>query len=266
MDCINYLLEGASDTLTDDSQSSDDQSEEETQEDLVDSLDNACVAGIIQQASNFVLLSKQLEKIKGHDSLAGSSGHQAYLNKNVYRIFPVLSQEEKVAVISGSDNFLLASNMRKVTIPGNGNCFFLALATMILQQLSNNTLSSEAKTHFERIGLVKTSNAPNADVTEVATTLRRLVVDKWLSNPGDYEPFLTSEQNYYTEVMAFLQEDHLTAELGNSLPVAASNARRIPILVFTSMLNFPVLPVSPREKVLNKNPIFLAYNMEFAGH
>lgn len=87
MDCINYLLEGASDTLTDDSQSSDDQSEEETQEDLVDSLDNACVAGIIQQASNFVLLSNQLEKIKGYDSLTGSNGHQAYLNKNVYRIF-----------------------------------------------------------------------------------------------------------------------------------------------------------------------------------
>ena len=48
--------------------------------------DNACVAGIIQQASNFALLSKQLEKIKGHDSLTGSNGHQAYLDKNVYRI------------------------------------------------------------------------------------------------------------------------------------------------------------------------------------
>ena len=65
VDCINYQLEGASNTLTNDSQSSDDQSEEETLEDFVDSLDNACVAGIIQQASNFALLSKQLKKIKG---------------------------------------------------------------------------------------------------------------------------------------------------------------------------------------------------------
>ena len=89
---------------------------------------------------------------------------------------------------SDLDSFLLANNMRKVTIPGNGNCFFLALATMILQQLSNNTLSSEAKTHLERIGLVKASNAPNADVTEIATTLRRVVVDEWLSNPITQRP------------------------------------------------------------------------------
>ena len=138
---------------------------------------------------------------------------------------------------------------------------------MILQQLRNNTLSSEGKTHLERIGLVKASNAPKAhSVTEVATKLRRVVVDEWLSNPGDYEPFLTSEQNYYTEAISFLQEGHFAAELGSSMPLAASNALRIPILVFTSMLNFPVLPVSPRENVLNETPIFLAYDMEFAGH
>ena len=123
---------------------------------------------------------------------------------------------------------------------------FLALVTMILQQLRNNTLSSEGKTHLERIGLVKASNAPIAhSVTEVATKLRQVVVDEWLSNPGDYEPFLTSEQNYYTEAISFLQEGHFAAELGNSMPLAASNALRIPILVFTSMLHFPVLPVSP---------------------
>ena len=122
MDCINYLLEGISDTLTDDSQSSDDQSEEETQEDCADSLDNACVAGIIQQASNFVLLRKQLENIKGHDCLTGSNGHHTYLNKNVYRIFS--SFESRVNSDSHNansdlDSFLLVNNMRKVTIPGN---------------------------------------------------------------------------------------------------------------------------------------------------
>ena len=269
VDCINYLLEVASDTLTDDSQSSDDQSEEETQEDIVDSLDNACVAGIIQQASNFVFLSKQLEKIKGHDSLTGSIGHQAYLNKNVNCIFSSFESREKSDshnATSDLDSFLLANNIRKVIMVANAKKKQFPLPGIVLEQLSNDTLSSEAKTHLERIGLVKASTAPNADVTEVATSLRRLVVDKWLSNPGDYEPFLTSEQNYYTGAVAFLQGGHFAEELGNSMPLAASNALRIPILVFTSMLNFPVLPVYPRENVLNENPIFLAYDMEFAGH
>lgn len=71
---------------------------------------------------------------------------------------------------------------------------------------------------------------------------------------------------YISEVMAFLQEGHFAAELGNSMPLAASNALRIPIVVFTSMLNFPVLPVSPREIVLSENPIFLTYDMNYAGH
>ena len=103
------------------------QSEEETLEDFVDSLDNACVAGIIQQASNFALLSKQLEK--GHDSLTGSNGHQAYLNKNVYRIFSSFESRGKSDSHNDNsdlDSVLIANNMRKATISGNGNCFFLA--------------------------------------------------------------------------------------------------------------------------------------------
>ena len=128
VDCINYLLEGMSDTITDDSQSSDDQSEDETQEDCADSLDNACVAGIIQQACNFVLLSKQLENIKGHASFSGSNGHKAYLDKNIYRIFSTFESrgngDSHNANSSDLDSFLLANNMQKVTISGNGNCFF----------------------------------------------------------------------------------------------------------------------------------------------
>ena len=60
--CINHLLEETSDTFAEDSHSSDDQNEDESQEECADSLDNVCVAGIIQMASNFYLLSNQLEK------------------------------------------------------------------------------------------------------------------------------------------------------------------------------------------------------------
>lgn len=50
------------------------------------------------------------------------------------------------------------------------------------------------------------------------------------------------------------------------MPLAASNALRNPIVVFTSMLNFTVLPVMPREIVLSENLIFLVYDMNYAGH
>ncbi|KAJ7376194.1 hypothetical protein OS493_036308 [Desmophyllum pertusum] len=192
VNCINYLLEESSDTSSDDFHSSDDQNEEENQEDCSDSLSNVCVAGIIQLASNFALLT-----------------------------------------------------------------------TMILQQLNNEALTSEGKTHLESIGVITTSNL---HVKEIATALRRVIVDEWLVNKDHYEPFLTSGQNYYSEAKAFLQEGHFASQLGNAMPLAVSNALRIPIVVFTSMSNFPVLPVSPRERVLSENPICLVYDMNCAGH
>ena len=32
------------------------------------------------------------------------------------------------------------------------------------------------------------------------------------------------------------------------------------------MLNYPVLPVCPRERTLSDNPVYLVYDMDFAGH
>ena len=134
------------------------------------------------------------------------------------------------------DSFLLANNMQRVVIPGDGNCFFTAMATMILKQLRNGALCSEAKTHLERIEVIAASNL---HVKEVAMVLRRVVVEEWLENKAHYEPFLTSEENYFAEAKAFLQDGHFAAELGNSMPLAASNALHTPLVVFTSMLNFP---------------------------
>ena len=50
------------------------------------------------------------------------------------------------------------------------------------------------------------------------------------------------------------------------MPLAASNELRISIVVFRAMLNFPVLPICPRYRTLSDNPIYLAYDMSFAGH
>lgn len=116
---------------------------------------------------------------------------------------------------------------------------------------------------MENLGLIK---GANTDIKQMATALRQTIVDEWLANPSSYEPFLTSKQDYKTEANAFLQDGHFASELGNSMPLAASNALCISIVVFTAMLNFPVLPICPRDRTLSDNPIYLAYDMSFAGH
>ena len=40
----------------------------------------------------------------------------------------------------------------------------------------------------------------------------------------------------------------------------------LPIVVFTAMLNFPLLPISPQDKTLSDDPIYLVYDMSFGGH
>ena len=161
------------------------------------------------------------------------------------------------------DAFLHLNNLQRIKIPGDGNCFFVSLATMIQQQLAKGSLNPEEKTHMENLGLIKDANT---DIKQMATALRQTIVNKWLANPSSYEPFLTSGQDYKSEANAFLQDGYFASELGNSMPLAASNVLCISAVVFPAMLNFPVLPICPRDRTLSDNPIYLAYDMSFAGH
>ena len=134
---------------------------------------------------------------------------------------------------------------------------------MLQQQLEKGSLNAETKSHLETIDVIKSANA---DITQMAFTLRETVLNKWLANSSFYEPFLTSGHDDISEAKVFLQDGYFASELGNSMPLATSNALWIPIVVYTKMLNFPVLPVVPRESTLSVKPIYLVYDMDFAGH
>ena len=69
--------------------------------------------------------------------------------------------------------------------------------------------------------------------------------------------------DYETEANLFLQDSHFVSELGNSMPLAASNAMCLPIVVFNAMFNFPLLPICPQDKTLSDDPIYLVYNISF---
>lgn len=50
------------------------------------------------------------------------------------------------------------------------------------------------------------------------------------------------------------------------MPLAMSNILQIPLVIFTSMENYPITQVIPRTRVLSKVPIYLAYNHGDSGH
>lgn len=139
----------------------------------------------------------------------------------------------------------------------------VSLAIMIKQQLEKGILTAEGRAHLQQLGVIQSENF---DINHIASTLRHAIVNEWLSNPSSYEPFLTSGQDYKTEANLVLQDGHFASELGNSMPLAASNALCLPIIVFTAMLNFPLLPICPQDKTVSDEPIYLVYDMSFAGH
>ena len=67
------------------------------------------------------------------------------------------------------DAFIHLNNMQRIKIPGDGNCFFVSLATMLQQQLEKGSLNAETKAHLENIGVIKTANT---NIKQMVFTLR----------------------------------------------------------------------------------------------
>lgn len=103
---------------------------------------------------------------------------------------------------------------------------------------------------------------------EKIIVLRRLIVEEFFGqNRHVDEPFLvTSTDLYEKEAQKFLQPRFYESELGNCVPLAMSNILQMPIVIFTSMENYPVTHVIPRGRVLSEVPLYLSYDHSGSGH
>ena len=117
------------------------------------------------------------------------------------------------------DEFLASNSIQREKVLGE--VLFVSLAIMIKQQLGKGILTAEGRTRLQQLGVIQ---GENFEINHIASALRHVIVNEWLSNPSLYEPFLTSGQDYETEANLFLQDGHFASELGNSIPLAASNA------------------------------------------
>ena len=87
---------------------------------------------------------------------------------------------------SGLDDVLTNYNMMCVSVPPNGNCFFLSIAYAIKNHIIGNQLvSSDLARHIDLLGLLSCS-----DTYEMCSKLREQTVHEWMSHPEEYQPFL----------------------------------------------------------------------------
>ena len=143
----------------------------------------------------------------------------------------------------------------------DGDCFFHCVS----ESLTSTTVAgnSEFESHLKSIGLSR-----DMLENEKVIVLRRLIVEEFFGpNWHVYEPFLvTSDVGYDKEARKFQQPGFYDSELGNCVPLAMSNILQVPIVIFTSMENYPVTHVIPRGRILSEIPFYLAYDHSGSGH
>ena len=150
--------------------------------------------------------------------------------------------------------------MHRVSIPSNGNCFFLAIAYALEHVLPNQPDSKDILQQLESLGLAGCSMGKG-----ICAKLRKLMFEEWMAHSDLYQHFLAKEQIFESEAKLFLNDGHFATDLGNAMPLAMANALKLPIVIFTQMENLPVLPITPREKI-KCMPIFLAFHQSGPGH
>lgn len=151
-------------------------------------------------------------------------------------------------------------NFKGLSVPGDGNCLFTAVAVN-LQHLA--TKSKDLSDHLQSLGIqVCEDGVPN-----IIKKLRKSVVDELLgSNTTEYQSFLSHEQ-LPTQAQRFLRDGEFMGEIGDLMVKALCNVLQTPIILFTSVKDMPIIVCTPTHNPLKEvDFIYLAYNQYGPGH
>ena len=149
-----------------------------------------------------------------------------------------------------------------VQVPGVGDCCFISVGFAIERFFLGDP--SPPTDHLTAIKIYK-----DQDQVERVLRLRELLVREWLGDYShDYEMFLTiaEKSSFYEMAEQFIQRGVFDCELGNSVLLALSNVLKCPIVIFTSIDTYPVIPLIPREAPLSAVLIYVAFNQSGKGH
>ncbi len=164
------------------------------------------------------------------------------------------------------DAILKGYGLERVHMPKDGNCLFLSISFFIvhIQSADRSELDAKLREHLEMLGI-----SPNQELSEISDNLRKLVVNEFLGpNMMEYSSFLISgeQMSYEDTAKNFKNDGFFYCELGNAAILALANILRIGIVVFTSLENYPVITIVPRNEPISCTTVYLAFEQLGAGH
>ena len=158
------------------------------------------------------------------------------------------------------NDILSTWNFKSMSVPGDGNCLFMAVAVN-LQNLASK--SKDLSDHLQSLGI----QVHEDSVQDIIKKLRKAVVDELLgNNTAEYQSFLSHEQ-LSTQAQRFLKDGKFMGEVGDLMIKALCNVLQTPIILFTSVKGLPIIVSTPTHNPLKEVEfIYLAYNQYGPGH
>ena len=184
-----------------------------------------------------------------------------FMNSNIDKLhtLPQTANVDEQQHESALTNVLSAWNFHRIEVPGDGDCLFTSVITYLL-------LYQEHPGYNELSLLLGYS--PNSGRTQdMIKALWELVVQEWLGEKSDsYQSFLTGQQ-LQREANHFLEMGEYPGDVGDLVLMAVSNILKIPIVIFTSIQNLPIIIQHPTTHgAIHAQPIFLTYQQHGPGH
>ena len=91
-------------------------------------------------------------------------------------------------------------------------------------------------------------------------SLRKLVTEELDGKREFYSKFLLNETITDQLLLSLCETMTVTSELLNCVPLALSNIFCIPVIIFSGMLNIPIIPLVPSVPVISTQPVYIAYD------
>lgn len=173
-----------------------------------------------------------------------------------------MAQKLSVGAHAEVDNEQIGSllkswNLERVDIPGDGDCLFRSVAFGLIQIIQHG--DKDIKELLLGLGVPETNLC---DINYLQRLLRTRMVEEWEENVDQYQGYITDD--LATISHTYLQSGQYTGDVGDLMVLTVAN---IPITVFTSVHNMPVLCVMPTsQSVVSTQPLFLPFTQSGPGH
>lgn len=167
---------------------------------------------------------------------------------------------KKQAPDSNLDILLKSWKLKRVIVPGDGNCLFTSVANSLVQRSqSGDTAVLQILVH---LGVPETQFM---DIDYIQKLLRVRMVQEWNSNLEYYQGFLTVDLSAVSR--DFLESSQFSGNAGDLMVLTIANVLQIPITIFTSAQNMPLVCVMPTAPtLLSTQPLCLAYTQDTNDH